>query len=177
MMWHLGIYYIFTLYNSWLLAMDCISCMSFMFEYFKLPVWNCIFNDFIRHWNSYVNLFVVWPSDIQLIRILICFICRQIYLYLFFFVFVKKKVYIFAMSSTFWSQLSWGMLLAKDDNTVCNWYYSINQCHCFICFSTEAVGIVWTAQIQFHTIQTDFHFLIRYTKCKLNCMLTSQQNI
>jgi hypothetical protein len=36
---------------------------------------------------------------------------------------------------------------------------------CLICVSTEAAGIVWTAQIQFHTIQIDINFLIHYTKC------------
>jgi len=143
------------------------------------------------HLKPYVNLFVVWPSDLQFIRILIYFICWKIYLFIFIFlilVFVKKSVhfyYVFHLLITVILLYVFGKGLHADkwiafseagiesvviiyininqihDNTDCNRYY-INQYLCFICCSTEAAGIVWTAQIQFHTIQIDCHFPVHY---------------
>ena len=141
--------------------------------------------------KPYVNLFVVWPSDLQFIRILIYFICWKIYLFIFIFlilVFVKKSVnfcYVFHLLITVILLYVFGYGLHADkwitfseagiesfviiyininqihDNTKGNKYY-INQYLCFICCGTEAAGIVWTAQTQFHTIQKDCHFPICY---------------
>ena len=89
-----NIYYIFTLYNSWLWSTDCISCRSFIFEYmnvllfvrkdttFKLVCVKLHIQWFL-HFKPYVNLFVVWPSDLHFITILIYLFTEKFYLFIY----------------------------------------------------------------------------------------------